>query len=93
MLYTDLVKTGVITLERLKELLCDAPRKRFKEISPENTDESFCVWALDECYEIDPGEFISKGRSTPFEGKKVFGRCILTVYNGKIVYFDKRLEK
>ena len=92
-LYTQLVKTGIITLDRLKELLCDAPRRRFKEIEPENADESFCVWALDECYEIDPGDFLSKGRSTPFEGKKVFGRCILTVYNGKIVYFDKRLEK
>ena len=92
-LYTELVKTGIITLDRLKELLCDAPRRRFKEIEPENADESFCVWSLGDSYTVDPDEFLSKGRSTPFEGKTVYGRCVLTVYNGRIVYADKGLLK
>ncbi len=92
-LYTELVKTGVITLERLTELLCVNPRKRFKEIKDISEEESFCVWALDESYKIDPEDFLSKGRSTPFDGKEVYGKCILTVYNGKIAYCDKRLIK
>ena len=73
LLYTYLVKTGVISLQRLIELLVINPRKRFK--LPLNQD-----------YTIDPDEFLSKGRSTPFAGTKVFGRCYLTVCNGKIVY-------
>ncbi len=92
-LYTELVKTGVITLKRLTELLADSPRKRFPMVTPENDEESFSVWALDESYKINPDEFLSKGRSTPFEGKEVYGKCLLTVYNGKIVYFDKSLGK
>ncbi len=92
-LYTELVKTGVITLKRLTELLSDGPKKRFPVVKPENEEESFSVWALDESYKINPDEFLSKGRSTPFEGKEVYGKCLLTVYNGKIVYFDKSLAR
>lgn len=82
LLYTYLVKTGVISLQRLIELLVINPRKRFK--LPLNQD--YTVFKLDEEYMIDPDEFLSKGRSTPFAGTKVFGRCYLTVCNGKIVY-------
>ena len=41
---------------------------------------------LDEKYKVNPDEFLSKGKATPFEGEKVFGRCMLTMVNGKIVY-------
>lgn len=82
LLYTYLVKTGVISLQRLIELLVINPRKRFK--LPLNQD--YTVFKLNEEYMIDPDEFLSKGRSTPFAGTKVFGRCYLTVCNGKIVY-------
>lgn len=82
LLYTYLVKTGVISLQRLIELLVINPRKRFK--LPLN--QGYTVFKLDEEYMIDPDEFLSKGRSTPFAGTKVFGRCYLTVCNGKIVY-------
>ena len=80
-LYTDLVKTGVITLERLIELLSFNPRKRFNI----NTN-SYCIWNLDKEYVINPENFKSMGKATPFKGKKVFGECIATVINGKIVY-------
>ena len=81
-LYSRLVKTGVISLERLIELMAVNPRKRFG--IPIGDD--YTVWDLDAEYEIDPAEFISMGRATPFEGMKVSGRCTKTVYGGKTVY-------
>ncbi len=80
--YTYLVKTGIITLERLLELLVVNPRKRFG--IPMGMD--FSIWDLDAEYEIDPAEFISLGKATPFTGWQVNGKCLLTVYDGKVVY-------
>ena len=85
LLYTHLVKPGVITMEKLMELLCFAPRKRFGISS----DAGFSVWDLDREYEIDPEEFLSMGKATPFEGMKVSGRCLLTACDGQIVYQEK----
>ena len=84
LLYTHLVKTGKLSLERLVELMSIAPRKRFGI----NNDVGFTVFDLNEEYSINPSEFLSKGKSTPFEGERVLGKCILTVYDGKIVYCD-----
>ena len=84
LLYTHLVKTGKLTLERLVELMSIIPRNRFEIES----DLGFTVFDLNEEYSINPSEFLSKGKSTPFEGERVFGKCLLTVYNGKIVYCD-----
>ena len=80
--YTYLVKTGIITMERLMELLVTNPRARFG--LPLGAD--FSVWDLDSEYEIDPANFLSMGKATPFEGWKVQGKCLLTVCDGKIVY-------
>ena len=85
LLYTELVKKNVISLEKLVELMCINPSKRF-EISIGN---SFSVWDLNEEYRIDKDTFLSKGRSTPFENALVCGKLILTVRNGKIVWIDK----
>lgn len=82
LLYTYLVKEGVIPLEKLLELLCVNPRKRFNI----PFDNSFCVWDLGEEYRISSKDFLSKGKSTPFENVKVSGKCLLTVKNGKTVY-------
>ena len=82
LMYTHLVKKGIITLEKLIELMSINPRKRFG--LPETED--FCVFDLNEEYEINPDEFLSKGKATPFQGEKVFGRCRLTVVNNKIAY-------
>ena len=81
-LYTNLVKTGIMTLEKLIEVMAVNPRKRFG--LPETDD--FCVWDLDAEYTVDPAEFLSMGRATPFAGETVFGRCVLTVRDGKAVY-------
>ena len=85
--YTYLVKTGLITLERLVELLSVKPRERFGIKS----DIGFTVFDLGDEYEINPEDFLSMGKSTPFEGMKVFGRCLATVYNGKVVYASDKL--
>ncbi len=83
--YTYLVKTGIITMDRLMELLVWNPRARFD--LPLGTD--FSVWDLDSEYEIDPAQFVSMGKATPFEGWRVNGKCLLTVCDGKIVYQAK----
>lgn len=81
-MYTKLVKTGVITLEKLIELMAINPRKRF-DIP---FDDGFTVWDLNTEFTVDPNEFLSKGRATPFKGEKLFGKCVLTALNGKTVY-------
>ncbi len=81
LLNTHLVKKGIITLEKLIDLLAINPRKRFS--IPFN---GFSVWKLDEKVKINPEEFLSKGKSTPFSGEEVFGKNYLTVANGKAVY-------
>lgn len=85
-LYTGLVETGAITLPRLVELLALAPRRRFGlPLSPGD----FSVWDLGAKYKIDPGEFRSMGRSTPFEGMEVHGRCLMTVMDGRVIWEEK----
>lgn len=81
-LYTHLVKTNVITLEKLIELLSTNARKRFGVTK----NAGFTVWDLSENYVVDSSKFLTKGRSTPFENESVFAKCLLTVYDNKIVY-------
>ena len=93
--YTGLVRTGGITLSRLMELLHTNAMKRFGAGVPFGTGagEGFTVFDLVREYKIDPGEFLSMGKSSPFEGEKVYGRCLMTVYDGKIVWKDGCTEK
>ena len=81
-LYTELVRKNIITLERLVELMSFKPKERFGI----DTNNDFAVFDISEAYKIDPEDFLSMGRATPFAGREVFGRCLLTVYNGKVVY-------
>ena len=87
-LYTKLVLTGVITLEKLVELMSVNPRKRFGVKS----DPGFTVFDVSEEYEIKSEEFLSMGKATPFEGWTVKGRCLLTVYDGKPVYVSEKIK-
>ena len=81
-MYTHLVQTGVITLEKLVELLSTNARKRFG--LPAGGD--FTLWNLSKEFTVDPEQFLSKGKATPFEGWKLKGECLLTVCDGKAVY-------
>ncbi len=82
LLYTHLVKKNIISLKKLVELLAVNPRKRFGI----EYDNSFTVWDLDKKTVINPSDFLSMGKATPFEGEEVFGECELTVCNGKTAY-------
>ena len=85
LMYTNFVKTGIISLEKLMDLMCFNARKRFNI----PLGDSFTIWDLNNKYEINPKDFVSKGKSTPFEGFEVYGKCLLTVKDGKIVWSDK----
>jgi len=82
LVYTKLVKTGIITMEKAMELLVFNARKRFG-ISLGN---DFTVWDLKALEKVEPEKFISMGKATPFKGWELFGKCLFTVKNGKIVY-------
>lgn len=80
--YTHLVKTRIITLEKLVEVMAINPRKRFNL----GYDNGFTVFDLEKEYIVNPSEFLSKGKATPFEGMKFNGVCKLTALDGKVVY-------
>ena len=81
-LYTELVMKNIISLDRLVELMSVKPKERFGI----DTNNDFAVFDISEAYKIDPEDFLSMGRATPFAGREVFGRCLLTVHGGKTVY-------
>ena len=81
-LYTELVTKNIITFDRLVELMSFKPKERFGI----DTNNDFAVFDISEAYKIDPEDFLSMGRATPFAGREVFGRCLLTVHNEKVVY-------
>lgn len=78
-LYTGLVRKGILSLEALVEKMTRAPRSRFGISQP---DQDFCEWDLETSYEIDPSAFLSMGKATPFQGWTVYGRCLRTVCGG-----------
>ena len=87
-LYTGLVKTGILSLEQLAGLMHDAPARRFgigSDLEPGNPAD-LTVFALNTSYQISPGDFFSKGKATPFEGWKVQGKCLMTMVGGNVVY-------
>ena len=86
LLYTGLVLPGIISLEKLVELLSTNPRRRFHIPL---AGEDYCVWDLKARYTIDPASFRSLGKATPFAGMEVCGRCLKTVYNGNTVYIEE----
>ena len=81
-LYTHLVKTGLVPMEAVIRALTVNPRNRFGI----EVGDSFTVWRLDERFTVDPNEFLTLGRATPYTGETLFGRCVLTVCDGKVVY-------
>ena len=81
-LYTCLVRPGLLPMNRLLAALVTNPRNRFG--IPMGND--FSVWDLNAQYQIDPGDFLSQGKATPFEGWQVLGRCMATFRDGKPVY-------
>lgn len=87
-IYTKLVREGVITLEKAVELLSEAPRKIFNLGGGlcEGQAADIAVFDLEAEFDVNPEDFHSKGRSTPFEGWHLWGECCLTMVDGKIVW-------
>ena len=81
-MYTHLVKSGIITLDKLIDLMVFAPRKRFNI----PLGEDYTVWQLDAAEVVNPDKFLSMGKATPFAGHTLLGKCLLTVCDGNIVY-------
>lgn len=89
LMYTHFVKTGKMSLEHLIKLLVKNPRERFKlgkGVIKEGEKADLTVFNLEESYTVNPDEFLSMGKSTPFEGEKVWGRCKMTFANGNLVW-------
>lgn len=85
LLYTYLVKTGVVDLQTIIEKLAINPRKRF-DFNLERND--YTIFKIGE-YKIETKDFLSKGKSTPFENARVLAKCVLTVKNGKIIFNEE----
>ena len=87
-MYTELVKPGIISLEKLVELMSINPRKRF-DIKGET---GFAIYDLNQKYTIDPNSFVSMGKATPFEGLEVMGRCLATINEkGETVWLREQI--
>ncbi len=82
-LYTGLVRKGILDLEKLIGKMTAAPRARFG-IPPAEGDRT--EWDLEAKYTVRPEEFLSMGRATPFAGAEVYGRCLKTVHNGRVTW-------
>ena len=86
-MYTHFVRTGTMTLEKLVEIMSTKPRERFGI----DSDPGFTVFEVGTEHTVNPDDFLSKGRATPFAGDKVYGECLLTVYEGKPVYLNPKI--
>ena len=77
--------------EKLIELMSIAPANRFfgKSGLSDGSDADFCIFDLDAQFTVDPADFLSKGKATPFEKDKIFGVCKLTVCNGETAYISR----
>lgn len=81
--YTYLVKTGIISLERLLQLMCFNPRRIFR-LDVEG-EANIAVFDLNEEWTVDSGEFVSMGKSTPFEGCNLTGKPDTLIYSGRLM--------
>lgn len=93
LIYTYLVRKNIITLEKSLELMNTNPRKRFgigTEIKI-GAPADISIFDLNKEYVIDSSKFASKGRNTPFNGYKVYGKCEMTIVDGKIVWEEENV--
>ena len=90
--YTHLVRTGVITIEKLVALMSENPRRIFRLGGAMRVGEraDIAVFETMKPYKIDSNEFLSMGKATPFEGDEVYGRCILTLFGGEKVWNENK---
>lgn len=87
-IYTKLVLTGVITLQKAVDILAEAPRRIFGLGGSLKVGQAadIAVFDLEKEWVVEPDKFLSKGKSTPFEGWTLKGECCMTLVDGEIVY-------
>ncbi len=90
--YTNLVRKGIITIEKLIALMSENPRRIFRLGGALRVGEmaDIAVFDTTKPYTIDTDEFLSMGKATPFEGEEVYGRCLLTLFNGEKVWSENK---
>lgn len=90
-IYTKLVKEGIISLGKAVDVLAEAPRRIFNLGGglKEGEAADITVFDLEKRFTVDPSTFLSKGRSTPFEGWELYGECCLTLVDGRVAYERK----
>lgn len=90
--YTHLVRKGAITIEKLIALMSENPRRIFRLGGAMQVGERADIAVFDtrEPYKINTNDFLSMGKATPFEGEEVYGRCVLTLFNGKKVWSENK---
>jgi len=84
-MYTYFVRTGIITIDKLIDLMYVNPKKRFG-INSSFENGCFTLYDLSKKYTVNPETFKSMGRATPFDGIDVYGRCTMTFYKGELVW-------
>lgn len=87
-LYANLVKPGIIPFDRIIEMLCTNPRRRFGLPTADITRD-FSIWDMNEEYKFSEAFYLSKGKASPFTGTTGRGRCVLTVCAGQAVWVDR----
>ena len=85
-MYTNFVKTGVMSIEKLVELMSVNPRKRFGI----ELGNSYTIFDLSKKFTVDPQKFLSMGKATPFEGLELYGECLATIKNGAPVVVNHK---
>ena len=90
-LNTHLVRKGVITMERLVELMSLNPRKVFRIAGGLNEGDRADVVLLDteKEWRVDSEKFYSMGRISMFDGREMVGDVVMTLHRGEIVYDNK----
>lgn len=90
--YTHLVRKGIITLEKLIELMSENPRRIFRLGGAMRVGEraDIAVFDIAKPYTIDTKEFLSMGKATPFDGEEVYGRSLLTLFGGEVVWKENK---
>ena len=84
-MYTKLVKTGIIPLEKIVDCLSTNPRKRFGL----RLGNSFSIWDLGAEVTVDNDFIQSQGKATPILGERLLGKNLLTVCDGRVVWEEK----
>ena len=88
--YTELVKTGVLSIMDMAEKMSYNPAQILglteKGAVAEGKNADLVIFNPDANYKIDKNTFFSKGKNTPFDGREVYGRVEYTLADGEIVY-------